>query len=57
MEQIDSYTNPLATRYASPEMSNIFSDRVKFTTWRRLWVELARAEQELGLPITVEQIQ
>lgn len=57
MEKIDSYLNPLATRYASPEMSRIFSDRVKFTTWRRLWLELARAEKELGLPITTEQIR
>ncbi|MDP2983123.1 MAG: adenylosuccinate lyase [Candidatus Latescibacter sp.] len=56
MEKIDTYTNPLSTRYASPEMSAIFSDRVKFTTWRRLWVELARAEKDLGLPITAEQI-
>lgn len=57
MEKIDTYTNPLSTRYASPEMSAIFSDRVKFTTWRRLWVELARAEKDLGLPITDEQIR
>lgn len=57
MEKIDSYTNPLATRYASPEMSHIFSDRVKFSTWRKLWVALARSEKELGLPITEEQIR
>ncbi len=56
MEKNEMYTNPLATRYASPEMSRIFSDRVKFTTWRRLWVELARAEKELGLPVTDGQI-
>jgi adenylosuccinate lyase len=56
MDKIDTYTNPLSTRYASLEMSAIFSDRVKFTTWRKLWVELARAEKELGLPITDEQI-
>jgi adenylosuccinate lyase len=56
MGKIDSYTNPLSTRYASSEMSEIFSDRVKFTTWRKLWLELAKAEKELGLPISDEQI-
>jgi adenylosuccinate lyase len=53
----DSYPNPLVTRYASTEMSAIFSDRMKFSTWRRLWCELARAQKSLGLPITDEQIQ
>ncbi|MHB9028020.1 MAG: adenylosuccinate lyase [Candidatus Latescibacterota bacterium] len=57
MERIDSYSNPLASRYASPGMSRIFSDQTKFTTWRRLWIELARAQKELGLPITDEQIR
>ncbi len=56
MEPSENYSNPLASRYASPEMSRIFSDRVKFTTWRRLWIELARAEMELGLPVTGSQI-
>ena len=54
--EIDSYSNPLVSRYASQEMSAVFSDRVKFTTWRRLWIALARAELALGLPITDEQI-
>ncbi len=52
----DTYQNPLNRRYASREMSACFSDRKKFTTWRRLWVALAEAEQELGLPITDAQI-
>ncbi len=50
------YQNPLITRYASPEMSEIFSPQRKFSTWRRLWVALAEAEAELGLPITAAQI-
>jgi adenylosuccinate lyase len=47
----DRYTNPLTERYASPEMSRIFSLAFKFGTWRRLWLALAVAERELGLPI------
>ncbi len=57
MDQTQTYSNPLASRYASPEMSAVFSDRTKFTTWRRLWVELARAEKELGLPVTEAQVR
>lgn len=52
----DLYESPLIKRYASKEMSNIFSDENKFTTWRKLWVALAEAEKELGLNITDEQI-
>lgn len=52
----DTYENPLAARYASREMLYIFSPDKKFTTWHRLWIALARAEMELGLPITPEQI-
>ncbi len=52
----DQYENPLISRYASKEMSLLWSDKRKFSTWRRLWVALAEAEQELGLPITDEQI-
>lgn len=47
----DRYTNPLTERYASPEMSRIFSPTFKFGTWRRLWLALAEAQRELGLPI------
>ena len=50
------YKNPLIQRYASKEMSYIFSPDEKFTTWRKLWIALAEAEKELGLPITQEQI-
>jgi adenylosuccinate lyase len=52
----DRYESPLAGRYASPEMSALFSDDRKFQTWRRLWIELARAEQRLGLAIADGQI-
>ncbi|HET7231664.1 MAG TPA: lyase family protein, partial [Longimicrobium sp.] len=47
----DRYSNPLTERYASAEMSRIFSADFKFGTWRRLWLALAEAERELGLPI------
>ena len=49
-------SQPLTERYASKEMSYIFSPEFKFRTWRRLWIALAEAEKELGLPITDEQI-
>ena len=51
-----SYESPFCTRYASPEMQYIFSADKKFTTWRKLWVALARAEMELGLPVTQAQV-
>ena len=50
------YESPLSSRYASDEMQYIFSPDKKFSTWRRLWVALARAEMELGLPVTAEQV-
>lgn len=50
------YESPLSKRYASPEMQYLFSDENKFRTWRRLWIALAEAERELGLPITEQQI-
>lgn len=52
----DVYENPLITRYASHEMSHTFSDDMKFKTWRQLWIALAEAEHEMGLPITKDQI-
>lgn len=52
----DRYVSPLSERYASREMQYIFSPEKKFCTWRRLWVALAEAENELGLPVTREQI-
>ena len=53
----DLYSTPLNSRYASKEMSHIFSDDKKFTTWRKLWIALAESERELGLNITEEQIE
>ena len=52
----DRYVSPLSERYASKEMQYIFSPDMKFRTWRKLWIALAETEQELGLPITDEQI-
>lgn len=50
------YENPLISRYASREMATLWGDQRKFSTWRKLWVWLAEAESELGLPVTPEQI-
>ncbi|XP_020817392.1 adenylosuccinate lyase [Drosophila serrata] len=52
----EGYKSPLSTRYASKEMQFLFSDQNKFSTWRRLWVWLARAESTLGLEISEAQI-
>ncbi len=52
-----AYESPLSSRYASDKMQYIFSPDKKFSTWRRLWIALARAEMELGLPVTQEQIE
>ena len=52
----DRYTSPLSERYASKERQYIFSQDMKFRTWRRLWIALAETEKELGLNITQEQI-
>jgi adenylosuccinate lyase len=52
----DLYDNPLITRYASREMATLWGPQKKHSTWRRLWVMLAEAEAELGLPITADQI-
>lgn len=53
----DRYESPLSSRYASPEMLKLFSMETRIQTWRKLWVALAKAEMELGLPITEEQVQ
>jgi adenylosuccinate lyase len=53
----DTAANPLTERYASREMSYLFSPDFRFRTWRRLWIALAEAEKELGLPITGAQIE
>ena len=52
----EHYENPLITRYASADMSALWSSQKKHSTWRRLWVALAEAERELGLDISDEQI-
>ena len=57
MSNTNSYESPFCTRYASPEMQYLFSADKKFTTWRRLWVALARAEHKLGLPVTQAQVE
>ena len=56
MEDKSVYVSPFSTRYASREMQRVFSEDFKFTTWRKLWLSLAKAEQKLGLNITDEQI-
>ena len=50
------YEHPLVKRYATKEMSFVWSPAMKFTTWRKLWIALATAEQELGIEITDEQL-
>ncbi len=52
----NSYESPFCTRYASKEMQYVFSADKKFSTWRKLWVALARGEMKLGLPVTQEQV-
>ena len=52
----DRYESPLASRYASRYMLHLFSAEKRIETWRKLWVELARAEHKLGLPVTQEQV-
>lgn len=52
----DRYESPLASRYASDYMLHLFSPDTRFQTWRKLWVELARAEHDLGLPVTQAQV-
>ncbi len=50
------YTSPLVERFATKEMAALWGAQKKFSTWRRCWIALAEAEQELGLPITDEQL-
>lgn len=56
MKNYSIYQNPLAERYTSKEMLELFSAQKKFSTWRKLWIALAESEKELGLNITQEQI-
>lgn len=52
----DIYVTPLSYRYASKEMSKLWSNNTKYSTWRKLWIVLAEVEKELGLEISEEQI-
>lgn len=56
MDKRTKYNSPLTKRYSGEAMSYLFSEEFKFRTWRRLWLALAEAEAELGLPITQEQL-
>ncbi|QDV74047.1 adenylosuccinate lyase [Botrimarina mediterranea] len=56
MPDHEVYENPLISRYASRPMASLWGAQKKFSTWRRLWVWLAEAEAELGLPITAAQL-
>lgn len=56
-DEKEKYISPFSTRYASAEMQYLFSEKFKFTTWRKLWIALAKAEKTLGLDITDEQIE
>ena len=53
----DTYTSPLATRNASADMLGLWSARHKFNTWRTIWLAVAEAQHELGLPVTKEQVE
>ena len=53
----DKYESPLSSRYASEYMLKLFSSDTRYSTWRKLWVSLAKAESKLGLPITNDQIK
>lgn len=57
MSEHNKYINPLNARYASEEMSYIFSDQKKFETFRKLWIALAEGEKELGIDISSEQLE
>lgn len=52
-----SYESPLVSRYASREMAELFSERTRILTWRRIWLALARAQHSAGLPVTLKQIE
>ncbi len=55
-DPLTSYTSPLASRNASPEMQAIWSPKRKFETWRKIWLALAQAQKSLGLPISDQQL-
>ena len=51
------YSNPLPSRYASARMTALFSSRTRCLAWRKLWIALAEAQRELGLPVSAAQIK
>lgn len=55
MSNYDSYQTPLSSRYASKEMSQLFSLRTRYSTWRKLWLNLAIAEKELGITAVTQE--
>ncbi|NNM42855.1 MAG: adenylosuccinate lyase [Chlamydiae bacterium] len=57
MTDVNHYKSSLSSRYASKEMSFLFSSSFKHQTWRKLWVALAKSQKKLGLPITDKQIE
>lgn len=57
MSSFESWQSPLSSRYASKEMSGLFSNATRFSTWRQLWLNLAIAERELGLDIPSDAIE
>ena len=57
LEGHHEYESPLVKRYATKEMSRVWSPAMKFTTWRKLWLALATAEKELGIDISDEQLE
>ncbi len=52
----DRYESPLSSRYASEYMLHLFSSDMRYQTWRKLWIALAKAERALGLPVSASQI-
>lgn len=55
--RLDGYESPLSGRYASREMQGVWSARKKFGTWRKIWLAVAEAQHETGLPVTKEQVE
>ena len=54
---MERYESPFSSRYASDYMLQQFSADIRYRTWRKLWISLAKAESRLGLPITEDQIK
>lgn len=56
MKDYSNYTSPFSWRYGSVEMRTIFSEESKYKLWRKVWVEMARAQHKLGL-VSAEELQ